>query len=76
MFDLNNNQSKFEHLYRAVREIVLQCSKEYTELCSLGLTSADSQWRESVMNHRVVVRVFLSDLLTILGKYFVYYELE
>ena len=76
MFDLNNNQSKFEHLYRAVREIDLQCSKEYTELCSLDLTSADSQWRESVMNHRVVVRVFLSDLLTILGKYFVYYELE
>lgn len=76
MFDLNNNQSKFEHLYTAIKETVLQCSKEYTELCSLDLTNAESQWRENVLNHRVVVRVFLSDLLTILGKYFVYYELE
>lgn len=76
MFDLNNNQSKFDHLYTTIKEIVIQCSKEYTELCSLDLTNSDNQWRENVMNHRVVVRVFLSDLLTILGKYFVYYELE
>ena len=75
MFDLNNNQSKFVFLYRIVKYCVLERSSDYTELHRRDLQTTE-EVRERVMNHRVLVQVFLSDLLTILGKYFVYYESE
>ncbi len=124
MFDLNNHQSKFGHLYVAVKSCLIQCSQDYEFLkeegsiaidnakrraseekeeiidttgfmldspdspCSLEASSrqsstkeilekaeySDVEWKEIIHNHKILTRVFLSDILTIIGKYFFYYE--
>ena len=35
---------------------------------------SDVEWKEIIHNHKILTRVFLSDILTIIGKYFFYYE--
>ena len=124
MFDLNNHQSKFGHLYVAVKSCLIQCAQDYEMLKEEGsiaidnakrraseekeeiidttgfmLDSPDScsslsessrqsstqeilekaefseeEWKDIIHNHKVLARVFLSDLLTIVGKYFIYFE--
>lgn len=124
MFDLNNHQSKFGHLYIAVKSCLIQCAQDYAFLkeegsiaidnakrraseemeeiidttgfmldspdspssleASLNQSSTkeilekaeygDTEWKEIIHNHKILTRVFLSDILTIIGKYFFYYE--
>lgn len=43
---------------------------------SLESTQMNSNDENLIQNHRILIRVFLSDLLTIVGKYMVYFENE
>lgn len=104
MFDVNNHQSKFHHLYQHLKFTLFQSCEDYLKLetspfpkpqeeaeetvivAGLSLDSpeptlatdpmGEEEWKTIVRNLQVLVRVFLSDILTIVGKYMVYFESE
>ena len=104
MFDVNNHQSKFHHLYQHLKFTLFQSCEDYAKLeaspfpkppedaeetvivAGLSLDSpeptlvtdpmGEEEWKTIVRNLQVLVRVFLSDILTIVGKYMVYFENE
>lgn len=104
MFDVNNHQSKFHHLYQHLKFTLFQSCEDYAKLeasplpkpqeeteetvivAGLSLDSpeptaatesmGEEEWKTVVANLKVLVCVFLSDILTIVGKYMVYFENE
>lgn len=102
MFDLNNYQFKFQHLYFSLKQLLLTLSPriqplsiENTQEESNGLSTVENLSNSDKLNIeeyknnnemekqakrlelvQKLIHLFLSDLLTIVGKYYVYYEPE
>lgn len=102
MFDLNNYQFKFQHLYFSLKQLLLTLSPriqplsiENTKEESNGLSTVENLSNSDELNIeeyennnemekqakrlelvQKLIHLFLSDLLTIVGKYYVYYEPE
>lgn len=102
MFDLNNYQFKFQHLYFSLKQLLLTLSPriqplsiENTKEESNGLSTVENLSNSDKLNIeeyennnemgkqakrlelvQKLIHLFLSDLLTIVGKYYVYYEPE
>ena len=100
MFDLNNYQFKFQHLYFSLKQLLLTLSPriqplsiENTQEESNGLSTVENLSNSDELNIeeyknnnemekqakrlelvQKLIHLFLSDLLTIIGKYYVYYE--
>ena len=102
MFDLNNYQFKFQHLYFSLKQLLLTLSPRIQPLSienaqeeSNGLSTVENLSNSDELNIeeyennnemekqakrlelvQKLIHLFLSDLLTIVGKYYVYYEPE
>ena len=100
MFDLNNYQFKFQHLYFSLKQLLLTLSPRIQPLSienaqeeSNGLSTVENLSNSDKLNIeeyknnnemekqakrlelvQKLIHLFLSDLLTIVGKYYVYYE--
>ena len=102
MFDLNNYQFKFQHLYFSLKQLLLTLSPriqplsiENTKEESNGLSTVENLSNSAKLSieeyetnnemekqakrlelEQKLIHLFLSDLLTIIGKYYIYYEPE
>ena len=102
MFDLNNYQFKFQHLYFSLKQVLLTVSYriqpqsiENTQEESNGLSTVENLSNSAKLSieeyetnnemekqakrlelEQKLIHLFLSDLLTIIGKYYIYYEPE
>ena len=102
MFDLNNYQFKFQHLYFSLKQVLLTVSHriqpqsiENTQEESNGLSTVENLSNSAKLSieeyetnnemekqakrlelEQKLIHLFLSDLLTIIGKYYIYYEPE
>lgn len=78
MFDLNNYQSLFVHIYMNLKECLLRGCANYNlfkKTLSEGSEEQNNKEDSSLIrNHCVVIRSELNEILLVVGKYFMYYE--
>lgn len=74
MFDVNNNQFRFSHLYVDLRELLLNGSKRFNSFKRDELKPNNTESDSVLINHSLVESAFLNEVILVIGKYFMYYE--